>query len=165
MTLEECSTDCHLGFGALISHQNARIEAGVYVGSYALLGQVILRQGCMIGSRASIVSGKNQHAFDGMGKWLPANLDDFVRIEIGRYAWVGEASVIMANIGKGTAVSAGAVVSNDLPDYVVVAGNPARFVRRLDVDSDDSSEVDSPDGSRDDSGDDSGSAPASKAAV
>ena len=39
----------------------------------------------------------------------------------------------MADVGKGAAVSAGSVVSNELPEYVVVAGNPARFVRKMEV--------------------------------
>ncbi len=133
LMLEACSNDCHIGFGTLISHRRVRIESGVYIGNYGLLGHVILREGCMIGSRVSIVSGKNQHRFDGQGKWLPSNLDDFVRIEVGEYAWVGEAAVVMADVGKATAIAAGAVVSHNLPDYVVVAGNPARLVRKLEV--------------------------------
>jgi acetyltransferase-like isoleucine patch superfamily enzyme len=37
----------------------------------------------------------------------------------------------MADVGHGATVAAGSVVSNAVPPAVVVAGNPARFVRRL----------------------------------
>ncbi|WP_284329046.1 hypothetical protein [Demequina litorisediminis] len=38
-------------------------------------------------------------------------------------------------IGRGSVVAAGSVVTKDVPPGVVVAGNPARVVRRL-ADSD-----------------------------
>lgn len=133
MTLEYCASDCHIGFGALFAHRDSRVASDVYIGNYTLLGKVNLQKGCLVGSRASILSGQNQHRFSTAGKWLPSNLEDFIQINIGEYAWIGEAAVIMADVGKGTAVSAGSVVSNVLPEYVVVAGNPARFVRKMEI--------------------------------
>ena len=133
MTLDYCAPDCHIGFGTLFAHRESRVESKVYIGNYAMLGHVDLKRGCLIGSRTSILSGMNQHQFSPDGTWLPANLEDFVQITVGENAWVGESAVIMADIGKGAAVSAGSVVSQALPEFVVVAGNPARFVRKLEV--------------------------------
>ena len=45
--------------------------------------------------------------------------------------WVGEGAIIMANIGNGCQIAAGAVVTNDTKSFVVLAGNPARFVKTL----------------------------------
>jgi acetyltransferase-like isoleucine patch superfamily enzyme len=81
----------------------------------------------------SIVSGQNQHRFSPEGDWLPSNLEDFVTIHIGKGSWVGEAALIMADVGRGVAVAGGSVVSNPIPEFVIVAGNPARFVRKLEV--------------------------------
>ncbi len=133
LTLDYCAPDCHIGFGALFAHRESEVQSGVYVGNYTMLGKVYLQRDCLIGSRASILSGQGQHQFSPDGRWLPSNLEDFVQINIGENAWIGEAAVIMADVGKGAAVSAGSVVSNPLPDYVVVAGNPARFVRKMEV--------------------------------
>lgn len=36
-------------------------------------------------------------------------------------------------IGRGVTVGAGSVVTKDVPDHVVVAGNPARVVKQVDV--------------------------------
>ena len=133
MTLDYCAPDCHIGFGSLFAHCESRVESNVYIGNYTMLGHVNLGKGCLVGSRASILSGMNQHQFSPEGIWLPANLNDFIQINIGQNSWIGEAAVIMADVGKGAAVSAGSVVSNELPEYVVVAGNPARFVRKMEV--------------------------------
>lgn len=35
-------------------------------------------------------------------------------------------------IGNGVTVGAGSVVTKDVPDYVVVAGNPARVIKRIE---------------------------------
>ncbi|HEY8370537.1 MAG TPA: acyltransferase [Thermodesulfobacteriota bacterium] len=53
-----------------------------------------------------------------------------VRIEDG--AWIGTRAVILkgVTVGRGAVVASGSVVTRDVPPYSVVAGNPARVVRR-----------------------------------
>lgn len=50
---------------------------------------------------------------------------------IGHDVWCGHDAKIMpgVTIGNGVIVGAGAVVTRDVPDFTVVAGNPARIVR------------------------------------
>jgi acetyltransferase-like isoleucine patch superfamily enzyme len=57
-------------------------------------------------------------------------------IHIGRNSWVGFGACVLpgVSIGEGSIVAARSVVAADVPAYVVVAGNPARIVRRLDAD-------------------------------
>lgn len=52
-------------------------------------------------------------------------------IAVGSDVWLGYESLILpgVRIGHGAIVAARAVVSRDVPDYAVVAGNPARVVR------------------------------------
>lgn len=56
-------------------------------------------------------------------------------IIIERRCWLGFDSVILrgVRIGEGAVVAARAVVTRDVAPYTVVAGNPARVVRRLDA--------------------------------
>lgn len=55
---------------------------------------------------------------------------DAPTVVIGDDCWVGLRSVVMAgtHLGRGVIVGAGSVVDSDVPDYCVVAGNPARIV-------------------------------------
>jgi len=55
----------------------------------------------------------------------------YVRIEDN--VWVGASAVILAGvtIGRNSVIAAGAIVTKDVPPYVVVAGNPARIIKRL----------------------------------
>uniref|UniRef100_A0A7S2HUQ1 Maltose/galactoside acetyltransferase domain-containing protein n=1 Tax=Helicotheca tamesis TaxID=374047 RepID=A0A7S2HUQ1_9STRA len=54
-------------------------------------------------------------------------------IEIGNDVWIGGCAVVLpgVRIGNGVVVGAGAVVTKDVEDDVVVAGVPARVVKRL----------------------------------
>jgi len=53
-------------------------------------------------------------------------------IEVGDYAWVGARAFIGpgVRIGEGAVIGATASVYHDLPEWTVVAGNPARLIRR-----------------------------------
>ena len=56
-------------------------------------------------------------------------------VVIDDYAWVGANAIILkgVHIGRGAVVGAGSVVTTDVPDYTVYAGNPARLVRKIEV--------------------------------
>jgi acetyltransferase-like isoleucine patch superfamily enzyme len=55
-------------------------------------------------------------------------------VEIGPGSWLGAGAVILpgTRLGRNTVVGAGAVVRGDYPDHAVLAGVPARVVRRYD---------------------------------
>ena len=53
-------------------------------------------------------------------------------VHIGHDVWIGHGAVVLPgrNIGTGAVVAAGAIVTKDVPAYTIVAGNPARPIRR-----------------------------------
>ncbi|MDB1089406.1 acyltransferase [Streptomyces sp. ACA25] len=55
-------------------------------------------------------------------------------VEIGPGSWIGTGAVVLpgSRLGRNTVVAAGAVVRGEVPDHAVVAGAPARVVRRWD---------------------------------
>ena len=50
---------------------------------------------------------------------------------IGNDVWIGQRVIIMpgTRIGSHAVVGAGAIVTHDVPDWAVVAGNPARIIK------------------------------------
>ena len=53
-------------------------------------------------------------------------------LTIGNDVWIGRGATILAgvrHIGQGAVIGACAVVTHDVPDYAVVAGNPARVIK------------------------------------
>lgn len=53
-------------------------------------------------------------------------------VKIGHDVWIGHGAIILPGrtIGTGAVIAGGAVVTKNVPDYVIVAGNPAKPVRR-----------------------------------
>jgi len=57
-------------------------------------------------------------------------------ITIGEGCWIGRNSVIIgASIGKGSVVASNSTVTKDVPDYCVVAGNPAKIIKRYNMET------------------------------
>ena len=54
------------------------------------------------------------------------------RVHIGHDVWIGHGAIVLPgrSIGTGAVVAAGAIVTKDVPAYTVVAGNPARRIKR-----------------------------------
>jgi phosphonate metabolism protein (transferase hexapeptide repeat family) len=54
------------------------------------------------------------------------------RVHIGHDVWIGHGAIVLPGrrIGNGAVIAGGAVVTKDVPDYTIVAGNPARPIRR-----------------------------------
>ena len=56
-------------------------------------------------------------------------------ITVGNNVWIGGGATILSDvtIGNNVVIGAGVVVTKDIPDNVVVAGNPARVIKYLDA--------------------------------
>lgn len=54
-------------------------------------------------------------------------------VHIGRNVWIGAGVIILAGItvGDDSVIGAGSVVTRDIPEGVVAAGNPCRVMRRI----------------------------------
>jgi acetyltransferase-like isoleucine patch superfamily enzyme len=58
---------------------------------------------------------------------------DLKRIVLKRNCWIGANSVILSGVtvGVNSVVAAGSVVTKDVPDDTVVAGVPARVIKKV----------------------------------
>lgn len=56
-------------------------------------------------------------------------------VHIGDNVWIGGRAIINpgVRIGHNVVIGSGAVVTKDVPDHVVVGGNPARVIKEIDM--------------------------------
>ncbi len=61
-----------------------------------------------------------------------SNWRNSARVIIGPDVWIGHAAIVMpgVSVGTGAIIGSGSVVTKDVADYTIVAGNPARVIRR-----------------------------------
>jgi acetyltransferase-like isoleucine patch superfamily enzyme len=54
-------------------------------------------------------------------------------VSIGSGSWIGEnVCIIGASIGRNCVIGANSVVTKDVPDFSVVAGNPAKVIKTIE---------------------------------
>lgn len=96
------------------------------------INKVTIGSNVLIADNVLIVD--NAHGYEDVD--LPIRLQPLVplsSVEIGDGTWLGEnVCVIGAKIGKHSIVGSNSVVLNDIPDYSVVVGSPARVVKQYD---------------------------------
>ncbi len=129
LVLPRCEPGCFLSFGTVISHATAEIGRNVYVGVYCCVGNVTLEDDLLLSSHVSIINGGGQHGIDRHEVPIREQPGTFPRVTIGRDSWIGDRSVVLADVGRHCVIGAGSVVTRRIPDYAIAVGNPARVIR------------------------------------
>ena len=114
-------------------HLNARIEPGAIIRDQVTIeDNAVVMMGAVINIGAEIGAG----TMIDMGAVLagviePASADP---VRIGDNVLVGANAVVIegVQVGNGSVVAAGAIVTQDVPENVVVAGVPARIIKEID---------------------------------
>ena len=111
-----------IGTGGMISI-GAKIDT--HGGSVTIGNNCTITWGCVILAHDMATSLLNSGQLTGEG-----------RVVINDNVFIGVNSVVLPNvtIGKNSIIGAGSVVSGDVPPDALVAGNPARVLRRIDED-------------------------------
>jgi acetyltransferase-like isoleucine patch superfamily enzyme len=99
---------------------NCLIYPGVSIGRYTMLAQNV-----------QIIGADHNYNIPGVPSTFSGR-PDLKKTLIGRDVWIGANSVVMAGvkIGDGSIIAAGSIVTKDVGSFVVVAGIPAKFLRK-----------------------------------
>lgn len=132
----------HAGRGVVIWGKNQiRIGKNFYIGRYSQIEcDAIIGDNVIIANYVALV-GKYDHNYHQLG--TPIRLASAImdkdynwkgldsKIIIEDDVWVGYGVIIMSdvNIGKGSVIAAGSVVTKDVRPYSIVGGNPAKFIK------------------------------------
>lgn len=136
------------------------IGRGVYINAFGWLevlespdslGKISIGDGTYIGNLSHIVSlvdvdigdrvliadrvyiGDYVHGFSDIDTPIISQRLEAKRpVRIGAGAWIGENAVVLgASVGVNSVIGANSVVLEDIPDFSVAVGSPARVVRKL----------------------------------
>lgn len=115
----------------VFSPQQLKVGDNVYLGkgSYLGNGPIELGDEVLIGNHVSITPAnhlRHRGSFRFGG-------NEIATVKVGAGSWLGANSSILSGveIGEGCLVGAGSVVTKPVPAHSLVAGNPARIIRKL----------------------------------
>ncbi|MES2480145.1 MAG: CatB-related O-acetyltransferase [Bacteroidota bacterium] len=139
-------SNCQLGKKVKVGKHsycgNSSIGDFSYLSGLNIVVNTQIGKFCSIGSFVSICTGNHPTSsfvstspvFYSLHGYTFADKEYFKEsgtVEIGNDVWIGSNVVVVDNIkiGHGAIVAAGAVVTQDVPDYAIVGGIPARLIR------------------------------------
>lgn len=131
LTLRQATLSIRISFGSFFAHSSATVGEGVYIGAYCVLGKCSIGDRTQIASQVQILSGARQHVRNEAGQLLGAEEGVFASVRVGQDCSLGASAIVMADVGTGTTVGAGAVVTRPIPSNVVAVGNPARVLEGM----------------------------------
>lgn len=137
-----------LGTRVTLSGEQVWIAAGsglrtLQVGDDCSIGyqtEIIVGTSIQIGNHVRIASRVSLNGYDGhpldplaRARDEPPGPDRSGPITVLDYAWIGNGVTVLkgVTVGRGAIVASRAVVTRDVPELVIVAGNPAKVVRQL----------------------------------
>lgn len=109
---------------------NAGISKGTFISA---VRSIHIKKNVMIGPYCFI--GDYDHEYTGIEKPIVSQpLTNIKPIVIEEGAWIGAHVVVVSGvtIGKNSVVGANSVVTNNIPDYCLAAGVPAKVIKRYD---------------------------------
>ena len=125
--LMKCGKNVNIERCASIS---SRVELGDNsgIGAYASIsGKCIIGNNVMMGPHCTIYT-RNHEFSDTLTPMCQQGFSEEKLVVIGDDVWIGGHVIILpgVRIGSHSIVGAGSVVTKDVPEWAVVAGNPAR---------------------------------------
>jgi acetyltransferase-like isoleucine patch superfamily enzyme len=129
-TLRRCGTNVVIGFGTVLLYRDVEIGDHVLIGMYTTIhhcdfgSYVVAAEGCRF------LSGSRYHSFGRTDIPMALQGGKLRRIRIGDDCWIGADAIVMNEVGPGSIVGAGSVVTAPVEPATIVAGNPARVIRR-----------------------------------
>jgi acetyltransferase-like isoleucine patch superfamily enzyme len=111
---------------------NLRLGSNIKIGEMCFLGAsggLTIADDVSVAHATTILTGEHDYTQPGPLRETPVIFDP---VRIDRDVWIGAGVRILAgtHIGEGSAVGAGSVVTRDVPAHAIVAGVPARLLRR-----------------------------------
>lgn len=135
VNLYGCEVGDHTKIGAFVEIQkNARIGKNCKISSHSFVCEgVTLEDNVFVGHGVTFINDAYPRATNADGE-LQTEKDWKVEpTRVKRCASIGSGATILSNltIGENALVGAGSVVTHDVPDNAIVAGNPARMLRLI----------------------------------
>jgi virginiamycin A acetyltransferase len=127
--LDHCHRSATVAFGTIFSQAGARLDENVYVGPGCHLGWAHLERDVLVGAGVHIPSGPETHGTADLDRPIREQPGRPRMVRIGAGSWIGSAAVVMADVGPGSVIAAGSVVTSAVPAGVIAAGVPARVIR------------------------------------
>ena len=138
--IESCVFGNHVQINRRNLIDHSTLGDYTYTGVNTVIKHALIGKYCSISWNVSVTGNLHDYTtlsphpfthFSSFGFAEQSTPLDYKEVSIGNDVWIGMNACVLPGIriGHGVVIGAGSVVTKDVPDYAVVAGNPARIIK------------------------------------
>ena len=129
-TLRACGSNVFISFGAVFYYPQISIGSNVLIGMHNTIHHCDFGSNVMTAEGCRFLSGAKYHDFENINRPMTQQGGKMKRIRIGNDVWIGTNAIVMEHVGDGAVVGAGSVVTKNVQPFTIVAGNPAKVIKK-----------------------------------
>jgi acetyltransferase-like isoleucine patch superfamily enzyme len=128
-SLRRCGRNVAIDFGTVLRYRDVSLGDNVLIGMYVTVDHCDFGSWVLVSDGCRFLSGARYHDFSRRDMPIALQGGELTKIVIGDDCWIGAGCTVMADVGQGSVIGAGAVVTRPVPEFSIAMGVPARVTR------------------------------------
>ena len=127
-TLSSCGKNVLIDFGTVFYSPKICVGNNVTFGIGNIVQHCDFGNNVLVSDSCRFIGGIKKHNFDRMDRPICYQGGKIKKIKVDTDTWIDANSIVMENVGQGSIIRPGSVVTKEVGPYSICAGNPATII-------------------------------------
>ena len=127
-TLKSCGENVLIDFGTVFYYPKISVGNNVTFGIGNIVQHCDFGSNVLVSDSCRFIGGIKKHTYDRTDVHIVSQGGKIKTISVESDTWIDSNAIVMENVGQGSVILAGSVVTKQVESYSICAGNPAKVI-------------------------------------